>query len=93
MLVGWLSCAPMQFGIASSCQVYREKGRKDSYTYLIDPDGPPAKRTDSGRRGVKKIPGKKQEIRDIAVTQVYKEIEKTSEKLLASFLKVIVIVI
>ncbi|KAK2145705.1 hypothetical protein LSH36_662g04065 [Paralvinella palmiformis] len=38
--VGWLKCAPTQFGIEPSCQDYRYKNRTYSYTYLIDPDGP-----------------------------------------------------
>lgn len=42
VVVGWLSCAPTQFGIAPSCQAYRDLGRLDNYAYLIDPDGPPS---------------------------------------------------
>lgn len=47
VVIGWLGCAPRQFGVESSCQAYRALGHVDSNTYLIDPDGPP-KRAGTG---------------------------------------------
>ncbi|XP_046570317.1 uncharacterized protein LOC124278610 isoform X1 [Haliotis rubra] len=39
--VGPIRCSNEQFGIEANCEKYRSVGKQDSYTYLIDPDGPP----------------------------------------------------
>ena len=38
-------------GIAPSCQIHVWSGKKDNYTYIIDPDGPPKPTGDPSKFG------------------------------------------
>ncbi|XP_076455942.1 uncharacterized protein LOC143290413 [Babylonia areolata] len=38
--IGPLQCSEKQFGVEPNCEKYRQAGVTDSYSYVIDPDGP-----------------------------------------------------